>query len=214
MKPKISFAITTHNEGHYVRTLLNQLVSFCDETGNEVVVLDDHSTDEETIDALQWARTSKMFQLGYRRLKSAVHVTSFAEHKNYLNSLCGGEYIFQIDADERLHDVLLESVVPLVEMNPTIDLFLVPRVNTVDGLTDEDVRRWGWRVNERGWVMYPDYQTRLYRNHPNIRWEGKVHERITGFKTMSSLPAEEEWSIIHEKDIERQRKQNDFYNTI
>ena len=95
-----------------------------------------------------------------------------------------------------------------------VDMFLIPRVNVVSGLTDDDVRRWGWVINEKGWVMFPDYQTRLYKNSPNIRWVGKVHEQVTGFKTFSPLPAEEEYCIIHIKDIDRQRKQNKLYETI
>ena len=93
-------------------------------------------------------------------------------------------------------------------------MFLIPRVNVVDGLTDDDVRRWGWVIDERGWVMFPDYQTRLYRNREDIRWEGKVHERIVGYKTHAPLPAEEEWALYHIKDIMRQREQNEYYDTI
>lgn len=63
-------------------------------------------------------------------------------------------------------------------------------------------------------VAWPDYQTRIYKNHPDIKWEGKVHERIVGHKTMTALPAEEVWALIHEKTIDRQRKQNEFYTTL
>jgi hypothetical protein len=102
----------------------------------------------------------------------------------------------------------------IVGHNPDIDLFFVPRVNVVTGLTDEDVQRWGWQVNEYGWVMFPDHQTRLFRNTPDIRWQNKVHERITGYKTSAPFPDEEEWAIYHVKDISRQRAQNEFYSTL
>ena len=128
--------------------------------------------------------------------------------------MCKGKYIFQIDADETVNPELLESLHDILDLNQNVDLFAIPRVNTVEGLTEEDIRRWGWRVNEKGWVMFPDYQTRLYRNHPDIKWEGKVHERITGYKTMTPLPSEEWCSIYHGKTIERQRTQNDFYETL
>jgi len=45
MTPLISFAITTHNEGEYIRDLLDQLVPHCEQTGDEIVVVDDNSTD-------------------------------------------------------------------------------------------------------------------------------------------------------------------------
>lgn len=208
-KSKISFAVTTHNEGDYIQRLMNQLVPFCKESGDEIVILDDFSTDELTKSILAKADTYKFVRVYQRSLNR-----DFAEHKNYLNSKCTGSHIFQVDADETFHPGLLMYLHEIVEANETIDLFAIPRVNTVDGLTDEDIKRWGWRINEKGWVMFPDYQTRLYRNHPDIKWVGQVHERIVGYKTMTPLPAEEEWSLYHGKTIERQRKQNDFYSTI
>jgi glycosyltransferase involved in cell wall biosynthesis len=215
-KSKISFAITTHNEGEYIQRLLDQLIPHCRATGDEIVILDDYSDDEETKWILSGATRSSVLdgknftlRLFSRRLNG-----DFAAQKNHLNAICRGEYIFQIDADETLHSDLLESLHDILDLNQNIDLFAIPRVNTVEGLTDEDIKRWGWRVNEKGWVMFPDYQTRLYRNHPDIKWVGQVHERITGYKTMTPLPSEEWCSLYHGKTIERQRKQNEFYNTL
>ena len=206
----ISFAITTHNEGPYIQSLLDQLVPYCEQTGDEIVVLDDFSTDDFTrsiLDAYFMNDSIKLFQ---KKLEG-----NFAEHKNYLNKHCSGEYIFQVDADGTLHPTLLTYLQDIVFRNTDIDLFLIPRINIVNGLTQEDIQKWRWQVNENGWVMFPDYQTRLYRNEPDrIKWEGKVHERIVGHKTQTSLPAEEDWCLYHEKDIIRQRAQNDLYEKL
>jgi hypothetical protein len=131
-----------------------------------------------------------------------------------LNSKCSGEYIFQVDADEKFHPHLLNYLHDIVGYNTEVDLFLIPRVNVVTGLTNDDIQRWGWTVNDKGWNCWPDFQSRLYRNSENIYWEGKVHERIVGYKTIAPLPAEEEWSLYHIKDILRQREQNKFYDAI
>lgn len=204
----ISFGITTKNEGAYIQDLLNQLIPYCETTGDEIVVVDDYSDDEFTrsiLDANHSLGNIKLFQ---------HHLNNdFAVHKNFLSEQCTGDYIFQVDADETFHPNLLTYLHDIVDNND-IDLFLIPRVNVVTGLTDEDIQRWGWQVNENGWVMFPDYQHRLFRNHIDIRWEGKVHERIVGHKTMAPLPAEEEWSLYHIKDIVRQRQQNDYYSTL
>jgi glycosyltransferase involved in cell wall biosynthesis len=205
----ISFAVTTKNEGHYIRELLNQLVPFCIESGDEIVVVDDYSTDEETVQILAAHESAGNISLHQHALNK-----DFAAHKNYLAEQCRGDYIFQIDADEILHDHLLQSIGNLLELNPTVDLIYVPRVNIVDGMEDEDVARYGWRVNLRKWIQWPDYQSRIYRRSPTISWQGKVHERIVGFEISATLPAEEEWAIYHIKDIERQRRQNAFYDTI
>jgi glycosyltransferase involved in cell wall biosynthesis len=171
-------------------------------------VVDDFSTDEFTRSILD-ANAS----IGNIKLLQHTLNNNFAAHKNFLAEQCSGDYIFQVDADETFHPNLLTYLHDIVDNN-NIDLFLIPRVNVVTGLTTEDIQRWGWSVNENGWVMFPDYQTRLYRNHVDIKWEGKVHERIVGHKTQAPLPAEEEWALYHIKDIERQRKQNELYQTI
>ena len=208
MTPLISFAITTHNEGEYIRDLFDQLVPHCEQTGDEIVVVDDNSTDPFTLNLLYDYADRNIIQLYSHELNH-----DFGAHKNFLNSKCNGKYIFQVDADEKFNQNLLTYLHDIIDNND-IDLYMIPRVNIVNGLTEQDIRGWGWRINEKGWVMFPDYQTRLYKNIPEIKWEGKVHERIVGYKTTAPLPDEEEWCLYHIKDIDRQRKQNDYYDTI
>lgn len=206
---RISFAVTVKNEGWYVEQLLNQLVKYCKVSGDEIVVLADYPDDPETIKILGKYYDAAEIKLHFRKFDG-----DFSAHKNFLNEQCTGDYIFQIDADEYLNAHLLQYLHDIVDNNSNVDLFFIPRVNVVQGLTEEDAKRWGWTVNEFGWNCWPDYQTRLFRNHVSIVWEGKVHERIVGHKTAAPLPTEEDWAIYHIKDIERQRKQNNFYSTI
>jgi hypothetical protein len=138
----------------------------------------------------------------------------FASFKNNLKDNASGIFIFQIDADEIPSEHLMENIKDIIEYNKDVDLFFVPRVNTVDGLTKEHIKKWKWQVNELGWVNFPDYQTRLYRRTSEIQWQGKVHERIVGYNTLSVLPQEEQYCLYHHKKIERQEKQNDYYDTI
>ena len=88
----------------------------------------------------------------------------------------------------------------------------IPRVNTIEGMEQHHIQKWGWRVTENGWVNYPDYQSRVYRRDSGIRWERPLHELIKGAKTYSHLPPQEELSLYHPKTIEKQEKQNMFYN--
>jgi hypothetical protein len=87
----------------------------------------------------------------------------------------------------------------------------VPRVNTVKGLTQEHIQKWGWNVNEKGWVNWPDYQWRILKNIPEIKWVNKVHEKLDGFKTYAPLPEIGELALRHPKTIERQEKQNNIF---
>jgi glycosyltransferase involved in cell wall biosynthesis len=137
----------------------------------------------------------------------------FASFKNNLKSHCTKDFIFQVDADEIPHEFLVEYIGQVLDENP-VDIVFVPRVNTVEGLTDEHIKKWGWKVDEKGWVNFPDYQTRIYRNTEDVMWMNKVHERITGYNTFSNFPAEEQWSLYHPKKIDRQEQQNEFYETI
>ena len=125
-----------------------------------------------------------------------------------------GKYIFNIDADELPNKWLMKNIKSILEANPSIDLYWVPRVNTVKGLTQEHIDKWRWQVNEKGWVNFPDFQGRIWRNRPNIRWKNPVHEVLEGYKEHTYLPAEEEFCFYHPKDIDRQEKQNSFYETI
>ncbi len=95
-----------------------------------------------------------------------------------------------------------------------IDVILTPRINTVEGLTQEHINKWSWNINKNNWINFPDYQWRIYRNTQDIKWINKVHERLDGFKTYASLPSIEEYCLYHHKDIKRQEKQNNYYNTL
>jgi glycosyltransferase involved in cell wall biosynthesis len=204
---KISYLVTTHNEGHYVQELLDSIRYAVREAHDELIIVDDFSTDPETCDILEQAKKD-----GIPVYEHALG-RDFATHKNFGNSKCTGDFIFQLDADELPPTELVRNIHYIVKEND-VDLIHVPRINTVSGLTQEDIKRWGWKVNEQGWVMFPDYQGRIYRNAPGIRWYGNVHEQIIGFKTVSQLPAVEMWSIRHFKDIDRQRAQNRLYEEM
>ena len=138
----------------------------------------------------------------------------FADWKNKLTQICSGDYIFQIDADEIPHKVLIDALPELLENNSDLEVFLVPRVNTVEGITSEHIQKWGWNVDNKERVNWPDYQWRIWRNKPEIKWINKIHERLEGFKTYASLPDDESYALFHPKTIERQEKQNNYYSTL
>lgn len=63
-------------------------------------------------------------------------------------------------------------------------------------------------------INHPDLQSRVYKNSENIFWKNRVHEQITGYKIYSSLPINSDWDLLHIKSLERQEKQNNYYNTL
>ena len=134
--------------------------------------------------------------------------------KNELNKSCLGEWILQIDADEMPNEYLIQALPFILEANPDTEAYWIPRVNTVAGITENHIAKWGWRVSADGWVNFPDWQMRLYKNTENIFWIKPVHEQLKGYTKFANLPAEEKFSLYHPKDIGRQEKQNQFYDTI
>ena len=204
----ISYAILTHNEDKSLKQLLDFLIEHKDEN-DEIVILDDFSDNPKTIEILDFYVSAHNIVYEQREL-----LKDFANQKNYLTRMCKSSYIMNIDADEMLSKFFIENIKEVLEANPTIDLYWLPRVNTVDGLTQEHINKWGWQVNEKGWINWPDVQGRLYRKRPNILWERPVHERIIGYREHSFFPQEKNWAIIHKKDIDKQENQNNFYEGI
>ena len=202
---KISYAITVCNEINEIKKLIPILLEGKRENDEIVVLFDKQNGTAEVWSYLQEQNIKC-------EAKSFDH--HFADWKNYLTSLCEGDYIFQIDADEYPHKSLLTALPIILESNPDNEVYLVPRVNTVDGLTEEHRAKWNWRVDENGWVNYPDYQWRLWKNKSDIKWKNKVHEVLEGFKTYAPLPPKEELSLYHPKEIKRQEKQNAYYDTL
>ena len=202
---RISYAITAHNEHEELDRLLTQL-DYGIRDIDEVVVQVDSTVTEEVLNVISKHPAMNLVQFSLNG--------DFASFKNNLKSKCNGEWIFQIDADECLHPDLLESLPEILAANPAIDLFLVPRINTVEGLTQDHIQKWGWHVNENGWVNYPDYQTRILQNYSKIKWVNKVHEVLTGHSSYAFLPAVEEYSLVHPKHIHRQEAQNNYYSTL
>ena len=205
---KISYSILTHNETDSLEKLLQFLVKHKDEE-DEIVILDDYSNNERTKEILDIM--TSMYEMTFEQRNL---LKDYAGQKNYLTGMCKGDYIINIDADEIPHEFLIENIKGILEANPTIDLYWVPRVNTVDGITQEHINKWSWQVNEKGWVNFPDYQGRIWKNRQNIRWERPVHEVLTGYKEHTFLPAEEQFSFYHPKEIKRQEEQNKFYEGI
>lgn len=259
---KISFAICTHNEGHYIKTLLSKLVEFIrlDKPSGieyEIVVVDDFSEDPHTLDILQ-----EYSKNGHIQLYEHSLCGNFSAHKNFMNNCCTGDWILNLDADEFVTEDLLGYMSMIIESNPEIDAYWLARVNTVHGLTFKHVQRWGWLITkldtykkmevldtdpisgerykllqdfdlvihtepiEMGSegntpvsyyepiIAWPDYQMRLYKNDPNIKWINNVHEQLIGYKKYGMLPQEPTLAIQHFKDIERQEYQNNFYKTL
>jgi hypothetical protein len=205
MNFNISYAITACNEHVELETLLKLLSSHKREQDEIVVQVDKSNHTKEVSDVLKKFKIKKnQFELN----------GDFASYKNNLKKICKGDYIFQIDADEVPALETVQNLPHILEANVDVDLFLVPRINIVSGITEDHLKKWDWNQNEYEWINWPDYQFRIFKNNFNIKWKNKVHENIVGAQTGVQLPATAEYALTHIKSIEKQESQNKLYEKL
>jgi hypothetical protein len=203
----ISYAITICNELDEIKHLVPFLHKYKRPEDEICVLLDKPKASQELLDQLY-----RYSSANWINLKESAFQGHFADWKNELTRMCSGDYIFQIDADELPNELLIENLHSILENN--VDVILTPRVNIVQGITPQHIQAWGWKQNEKGWIQWPDYQWRIYKNDSNIKWVNVKHEILDGYKTFANLPELEEYALYHYKTIERQEKQNNFYNKL
>ena len=207
MSMKISYAIPVHNEHEELDRLLGHLLKHKKENDEILVQCDEGNTTGNVYKVLD-------------KYKGQIHVIEFplnrdfASFKNNLKNHCTGDWIFQIDADEVPDEYLIDTLPSILKNNPNTEVFWVPRINTVQGITREHIRKWGWNMDNNDRINFPDYQCRILQNTPTIQWVSKVHEVLYGHKSQTQLPSNDEFCLIHPKSIERQESQNKLYSTI
>lgn len=228
--PQISYAIPVCNEHAELETLLTQLNDWVD-THDQIIIQKDHdNVTQEVISVIDEFKDQCKCEFD---VISFPLRNDFAAFKNHLKSYCRKDYVFQIDADEALGDSLLKDLHVLLYDNSDTDLFFLPRINIVTGLTTEYAESQHWQTKyiefpisaqyNEPIVNFPDRQSRLFKNKPEIKWRNRVHEVITGHKTFIDMAAGlrdldpdqiQSWCLLHVKSFDRQVKQNEKYKTL
>ena len=127
----------------------------------------------------------------------------FATHRNYHLEKCDGDYIFQIDADEMPQETLIKNLKCLLqEQQP--DTVWVPRINIHPGSTEEWLKKCNFKVNDMGWINWPDMQCRIIKKSPEIRYGRELHEMIEGAKLQGQVPGNPQLALWHIKSVEKQ----------
>lgn len=209
---KISYVILYKDELQEIKQLLHQLTSYKDKE-DEIVIVYDGNDDELEYTLLSYLITD----IDNLIIECNKLDKDFANQRNYASKLCKGDYIMHIDADELFDNNFFANIKEVLSSNADIEVFGFPRVNIVNNITPADIAKWHWKVDANGYINFPDYQMRLYKNNKKIKWEGKVHEHLVAFDSITTfqpIPVNEIFFLQHVKDINRQRKQNALYETI
>lgn len=212
---KISYLVTTKNETRTLKNLLERLTSIRFD-GDEIVVLDDFSDNEETKTIIN----QYVISHNIKYIQHALN-NDYGEHKNYGNQQCIGNWVFQIDGDELPNEMLIFNIRDIILTNTNVEMIYVPRINDFKGVTEEHAKQWGWRLSpasiceNRLIINWPDFQSRIYKREPErIKWDRKLHEKIIGHNQYAFLPEEFDLALYHDKTIEKQIETNLRYNKL
>jgi len=150
MTPMLAVVIITRNEAANIRDCLAS-VRFAD----EIVVVDSESTDDTVAIC--------------RELGAQVFVQPFAgfgQQKNAGIERATGQWILNVDADERISEPLREEIRSVIAAPDACDGYWIARQNFFG---DRWVRHGGW---------YPDYTLRLFRRGKGQYNEHPVHAAV------------------------------------
>lgn len=148
--PKVSVTIITLNEAEHIGAAIDS-ASWAD----EIVVVDAGSRDDTV--AIARARGARVDERAW---------TGWVDQKNHAAALAANDWIFSLDADERITPALANEIRALLGQEPAARGYRLPRVTFHLG-------RW-----IRTTDFYPDFQTRLYDRRA-ARWRGRyVHESV------------------------------------
>jgi glycosyltransferase involved in cell wall biosynthesis len=148
--PRVTVTIITLDEADHIAAAIDS-ASWAD----EIIVVDSGSADDTVaIARAKGARTETREWTGY------------VDQKNFAAGLASNDWIFSLDADERIPQSLASEIRELLSTDPPLGGYRVPRVTFHLG-------RW-----VRTTDFYPDSQTRLY-DRRKARWRGRhVHESV------------------------------------
>tara|TARA_Y100000287_G_scaffold179696_1_gene173783 strand:- start:410 stop:1111 length:702 start_codon:yes stop_codon:yes gene_type:complete len=215
----ISYAITVCDEAEELKSLLDFLLDNIRNKDEVVVQVDSSNTTEEVrkqilISSFNFNKDTYIECPSFKTIDFQLN-KDFAKFKNNLKSNCSKDYIFQIDADEIPSSLLIQNLPRILQKYPEAGLIHVPRVNTVTGITEDHIKKWGWTVNHNDFINWPDWQPRIFKNNPNIYYSSPVHETILGYEgNPMFLPDLEGYALFHPKTIARQEKQNNLYKNL
>lgn len=211
---KISYLITCSDETDTLSRLIDKVSENLVLESDDIVILkDSDKVSKETDIILENKNNIKIFAHSLNK--------NYGEHKNYGIEKCNGDWIFQLDGDELPSDYLVgENLHELIKLNEHTEVFAVPRINDFRGVNHQNAAQWGWRLTispkyNRPIVNWPDYQFRIFKkDYPRIRYLRRLHEKIEGYKSYTLIPIDENFSIYHDKTIEKQIETNIKYNKI
>jgi GT2 family glycosyltransferase len=193
---KISYAICVCNESKDLYSLISFLLKVKDPEDEVNILVDSAHTTLQVTKVLSHFKNDIV--INFRDFDG-----KFATHRNYHFTKCSGDYIFTIDPDEMPREDLITRLKSILKETQA-DLLFVPRINICPGYTNAWLEKCNFKVNELGWINWPDMQGRITKNKPEIQWSSELHERVVGVDKVVQLKPTPEVALWHIKSIEKQ----------
>jgi len=204
--PTLTYAVEVCNEDRELYSLLSFLVKTKEQQDDINVLVD---AGKETTEVSKVLEQFKDTITVHRRIFDG----DFSKHRNFHIEKCKGDYIFMIDADEMPQENLTKNIKKVIADTGS-DLIFIPRMNICPGYTEEWLQKCNFKINEAWWINWPDFQGRIFKNDPSIRWESGLHEKVMGAKKPIGLDQNPLIALWHIKSVERQTKQDEFYKQL
>src|SRR3989337_3918753 len=155
---KISVSMITLNEGENIARALSSC-TFAD----EIVVVDGGSTDD-TLDILRSHKKVVLIQQPWEG--------HFGKQRQSSLDNCTGDWVVRLDADEAFSNLIEENIRTLLESTPPdIAGYFIRQCNLIG-----DERYYSKNADDHENIP------RIWRNLRVARWEGHVHEQLTGLE--------------------------------
>lgn len=206
----ISYCVSVADEAEELNRLLEQLSTYIEEEDELLILVDQGKVTGEVGQVInKWKGIIPSTKVIPSELNN-----DFATFKNNFLQHATKQHIWQLDCDEIVCEELLTDIKFIIQENPDVELYWLPRENYVEGIQERPdlISQWRWKVDEKGRINWKDPQARIFVNNGKICWERPVHEQIIGHKTFVFLP--DNYFLIHKKTLERQIFQNSFYHNI
>ncbi len=193
---KISACVITQDEAALLDKCLANIKGYVD----EIVIVDGGSSDNSVDIASKY--TDKIF---FRKFDNHMNQKNFAiEHATH-------DWILIEDTDEYYEYGFLNNMKRYISQNSTVDMFMTPRINIIEDLDEDLVKKYGFNVQPFfKWINYPDSQERLFKSHLRHSVH-PVHHHVIGYQNAYFVYG---LHSIHIKNKSKQIFQNERYKEI
>lgn len=194
---KITYAITVCNESRDLYSLISFLKDVIDEEDDINVLIDTAHVTESVNSVIEHFKDNIV-------TCERAFDGDFKSHRNFHIENCKGDYIFIIDPDEMPQELIIKKIKEIITTTEA-DLLMMPRINIVLGAT----RKWyedhefGDKINELGWVNWPDYTGRVFKNNGVIKYGNTLHEKLEGYTNAKIITANPSLALYHIKSVDK-----------